>query len=181
MSTTGYRNEMKGNKRDPNVCWPCWRSETCSPGLGCMVEELTEQSDLQPRPQLRSQVLNNGTAVDERCLHFRNRAVHFTCLSHTCVQGVRESAGARLRQQIRVGKQEEWLASSQTHTHTHVKTDERTRTSKGNYEIDLPIIWWQHGSGSLVLSQRSFGIWYTDTSSSRKKYTGLKFTLTRHF
>ncbi len=135
--------KWRGIKEILIVCWPLLKERDLQSWSRLHGEELTEQSDLQPRPQLRSQVLNNGTAVESDVCTSRNRAVHFTCLSHTCVQGVRESAGARLRQQIRVGKQEEWLASSQTqtHTHTHVKTHERTRTSKGNYEVDLPIIW----------------------------------------
>jgi len=135
------------------VCWPLLKKRDLQSWSRLHGEELTEQSDLQPRPQLRSQVLNNGTAVESDVCTSRNRAVHFTCLSHTCVQGVRESAGARLRQQKRVGKQEERLASIQTHTHTNARSiaEETMRSTYRSYG-------WQHGSGSLALSQRSFGI-----------------------
>lgn len=76
------------------VCWPLLKERDLQSWSRLHGEELTEQSDLQPRPQLRTQVLNNGTAVESDVCTSRNRAVHFTCLSHTCVQGVRDCAGA---------------------------------------------------------------------------------------
>lgn len=78
----------------------------------------------------------------ERHLRSRNRAVHFTCLSHTCVQGVRGLGRATK------GEKEESLASSHilttthvlSHSHTHIQTKQRcslTNHMIGHVDLDL--------------------------------------------